>query len=81
MNPVIARLLAGAATTAAAVVAKRAVELGWQRVTGDTPPTAAKVTDDRDLRDLIIWAGVLTASVTLARKLARSSIDRLADEP
>jgi hypothetical protein len=80
VNPVIARLLAGAATTAAAVVAKRAVEFGWERATGNTPPTAANVDDDRDLRDLIIWAAVLTASVALARKLAKGSVERFAED-
>lgn len=80
MNPIIARLLAGAATTAAAVVAKRAVEFGWERATGDAPPTSKDVDGDHDLRDLIIWAAVLTASVTLARKLAKSSVERLADD-
>lgn len=80
MNPIIARLLAGAATTGAAVVAKRAVEFGWERATGDAPPTADKVDGDRDLRDLIIWAAVLTASVTLARKLAKSSVERFAED-
>jgi hypothetical protein len=80
VNPIITRLLAGAATTAAAVVAKRAVEFGWERATGDAPPTAQKVDGDRDLRDLIVWAAVLTASVTLARKLARRSVERLADD-
>lgn len=80
MNPIIARLLAGAATTAAAVVAKRAVEFGWERATGDAPPSAEGISDDRDLRDLIIWAGVLAASVTLARKLAQRSIERFAED-
>jgi len=80
VNPIIARLLAGAATTAAAVVAKRAVEFGWERATGNAPPRADDVEGDRDLRDLIIWAAVLTASVTLARKLAESSVERFAED-
>jgi hypothetical protein len=80
VNPIISRLLVGAATTGAAVVAKRAVEFGWERVTGDSPPTSDKVDGDRDLRDLIIWAAVLTASVTLARKLAKSSVERFAED-
>lgn len=80
MNPIVLRLLAGAATTAAAVVAKRAVELGWERVTGDAPPSAAEASDDRGLRDLIIWTGVLAASVTLARKLAQRGVERFAED-
>ncbi len=80
MNPMITRLLVGSATTAAAVVAKRAVEFGWERATGDRPPTAQDATDDQGLRDLLIWAAVLTASVTLARKIAQSSVERFADD-
>lgn len=80
MNPIVSRLLVGSATTAAAVVAKRAVEFGWERATGDSPPTADRAKDDQGLRDLIIWAAVLTASVTLARKLAKSSVERFAQD-
>ena len=61
MKRLVIRLLTGAASTAAAVVAKRAVELGWERATGDPPPTADGVGDDRDLRDLLVWAAVLAA--------------------
>ncbi len=80
MNALVTRLLAGAATTAAAVVAKRAVEFGWERATGDPPPTADGVDDDRDLRDLLVWAAVLAASVTLAQRLAKRSVDRFAED-
>ena len=80
MNPIVSRLAVGAATSAAAVLAKRAAEFGWEQVTGDPPPTAADATDDRGLRDLIIWAAVLAVSVTIARKLASSTTDRLASD-
>lgn len=80
MNPIVSRLLVGSATTAAAVVAKRAVEFGWERATGDTPPTADRVEDDQGLRDLLIWAAVLTASVALARQLAKSGVERFTDD-
>jgi len=80
MKRLVIRLLTGAATTAAAVIAKRTVEFGWERTTGDPPPTAAGVDDDRGLRDLLVWAAVLAASVTLAQRLARRGIERIADE-
>ena len=69
MNSTVARGLAIAATTAVAAGAKRAAEVGWERVTGDPPPQASDVLDDAGLRDLVLWAAVLTATIALARKL------------
>lgn len=80
MNPLVTRALVTGATTAATMVAKRAVEFGWERATGDTPPTAQDATDDRGLRDLLVWAAVLTVSVTLARQLAKRSVERFAED-
>lgn len=77
MNTIVSKALTIAATSAAAAGAKRATEIGWQRVTGNPPPTAADVDDDRDLRDLVIWVAVVTIAVSVARKIARSGSERL----
>lgn len=77
MNAVVSKALTIAATSAATVGAKRVTEIGWRRVTGDPPPTADEVDNDRDLRDLFIWFVVMTVAVGVARKIARSGSERL----
>jgi hypothetical protein len=77
MNAILSKAVAVAATTAAATGAKRAAELGWERFTGRQPPTAADATNDRDIRDLILWAVVVTVAVGVARVLATKGADRL----
>ncbi len=77
MNAILSKAVAVAATTAAAAGAKRVAEVGWERVTGNEPPTAGDVLDDRDLRDLMVWVAVVTVAVALARKLASKGAQRL----
>lgn len=77
MNAILSKAVAVAATTAAAAGAKRVAEIGWERATGNEPPTAGDVLDDRDLRDLLVWVAVVTVAVALARKLASKGAQRL----
>ena len=77
MNAILSKAVAVAATTAAAAGAKRVAEIGWERATGNRPPTAGDVVNDRDLRDLFAWVAVVTIAVALARKLAEKGADRL----
>jgi hypothetical protein len=72
VNAIVTRLAAAAAATAAAVAARRATELGWKLATGEEPPTVREtaIEDDAELRDLLLWTGLVVASVLLARKLA-----------
>jgi hypothetical protein len=73
----LTKLAVTAAATAAAVAARRAAELGWKVATGDEPPRAGPVGNDRELRDLMAWTGVVVLSVLVARKLAVSKAERL----
>ncbi|TVR37480.1 MAG: DUF4235 domain-containing protein [Nitriliruptor sp.] len=77
MNAILSKAVAVAATTAAAAGAKRVAEIGWERATGNRPPTAVDVVNDRDLRDLVVWVAVVTVAVAVARTLAQKGADRL----
>lgn len=77
MNPFLTKMAATGAAAAAAVAARRAVELGWKLTTGDEPPTAADVTSDTELRDLLVWSAIVAAAVVVARKLAVSTTEDL----
>ena len=77
MNPLLARMVTGAAAAAAAVAARRAAEAGWRLVQGSEPPSASDVADDTQLRDLLLWSAVVAAGVVIARKLAVSQTERL----
>lgn len=77
MNVILARGAAIAATAAATVGAKRVAEFGWERFTGDEPPTAGDVGDDSNLRDLLLWFVVVTTVVAIARTVARKGAQRL----
>lgn len=76
MQALLRRIVAAAAAGAAAVAARKAVELGWALVRDEGPPSAAGVADDRDLRDLLLWSGLVAAAVVVAQKLA---VSRTAD--
>ena len=73
----LSRIVAGAATTAATVAARRGLEFGWRTVKGDDPPIAESLSSDADLRDLFVWSALLLVAVLLARKLAGSATQRL----
>lgn len=77
MGILVTKLAAAGAAAGAAVAARRAVELGWTRIRGEDPPTAADVSDDRDLRDLLLWSAVLAASVMVARRFAANKTEQL----
>lgn len=77
MGTLMTKLAAAGAAAAAAVVARRAVEYGWTQLRGEDPPTAADVQDDTELRELLLWAAVLTGAVVLARKVATSTTEQL----
>lgn len=77
MRGPLTKLAVTAAATAAAVAARRAAELGWKLATGDEPPRPGPVSDDRELRDLMAWTGLVVLSVLVARKLAVSRAERL----
>jgi hypothetical protein len=71
---IVTKLAATAAATVAAVAGRRAAELGWKLATGEEPPSASDhpIEDDAELRDLLLWTGLVVATVLLARKLAFS---------
>jgi hypothetical protein len=71
------KMAATAAAAAAAVAARRAVELGWKLSTGKEPPTAKDLSDDTDLRDLLLWSAVVAGAVLIARKIAVSTTEDL----
>lgn len=82
MNPVVTKLAASVAAGAAAVGARKAVEFGWQRVRDEQPPTMrdGDGEGDRQLRDLMLWAAIVTAAVLVARKVAgRATVKMLGD--
>lgn len=74
---IVRKLAAAGAATAAAVAARRAVELGWTLVRGQEPPTAADVTGDTELRDLLLWSLVVIGAVAVARSVAAGATNSL----
>ena len=77
VNAVLRRMLAAAAAAAAAVAARQAAELGWTLVKDEPPPTAEGVTGDTELRDLLLWSGLVAVAVMLARRIAIGRTERL----
>lgn len=77
MGTLVRKMAAAGAAAAAAVAARRAVEYGWTMVRGDDPPTAADVTGDTELRDLLVWSAVVAGAVIVARKLAAGATENL----
>ncbi len=73
----VQKMMAAGAAAAAAVVARRAVEYGWTLVKDEPPPTAAGLRGDTELRDLLLWSGLVAGAVILARKLATDRTERL----
>ncbi len=71
------KMMAAGAAAAAAVAARRAAEYGWTLVKDEPPPTAAGLSGDTELRDLLLWSGLVAAAVILARKLATDRAERL----
>ena len=81
MNALLRRMIAAGAAAAAAVAARKAVELGWTLVKDEPPPTAQGVRGDTELRDLLLWSGLVAGAVVLARKVASDRTEQLfADE-
>ena len=80
MNAVLRKMIAAAAAAAAAVAARRAVELGWTLAKDEPPPTASGVRGDTELRDLLLWSGLVAGAVVLARKIATDRAERLFDD-
>lgn len=70
----MSKLAASAAATIAAVAGRRAAELGWKLATGEEPPNTQDrdIEDDAELRDVLLWTGVVVVTVLLARKFAFS---------
>jgi hypothetical protein len=73
----LTKLALAATTTAAAIAARRAAELGWKVATGNEPPTPGQVRSDAELRDLMAWTALVVGTVLIARKLAVSRTERL----
>lgn len=73
MNPLVTKLAATAAATGAAVAARKAVEVGWRELRGEEPPTLRDGEGDTHLRDLMLWAAIVTGAVIVAKKLAGST--------
>jgi hypothetical protein len=77
VGTLVRKLAAAGAAAGAAVAARRAVELGWTMVRGEEPPTAADVTGDTELRDLLLWSAVVIGAVAVARSLAAGATVKL----
>jgi hypothetical protein len=77
VGTLVRKMAAAGAAAAAAVAARRAVELGWTMVRGQEPPTAADVTSDTELRDLLVWSAVVIGAVAVARSIAAGATDSL----
>ena len=77
MGTLVRKLAAAGAAAAAAVAARRAVELGWTLARGEDPPSAADVTGDTELRDLLVWSAVVAVAVIVARKVAAGATESL----
>lgn len=77
MGTLVTRIAVTGATAVAAIVARRAVEFGWTALRGEDPPTSGDVSNDTELRDLLLWSAVLAAAIALARKVATSGTRQL----
>jgi hypothetical protein len=77
VNLLVRRMATAGAAAAAAIAARKAVEVGWTMVRGEDPPTAGGVSNDTELRDLLVWSAVLTVAVVVARKVAVSATEDL----
>lgn len=77
MNAAVTRVAASLAATGAAVAARKAVEFGWREWRHEEPPTLKDDEGDRQLRDLMLWLGIMTASVWLAKRLAQSTTTKV----
>lgn len=83
MPAIVTKLATVAAATIAGVAGRRAAELGWKLATGEEPPSTREhdIEDDAELRDVLLWTGLVVVTVLLARKLAVSRTRALmADE-
>jgi hypothetical protein len=76
VNALVRRTIAAAAAGAAAVAARKAVELGWRLARDEPPPTAEGVRGDAELRDLLLWAALVAGAVVLARKVVTDGAER-----
>lgn len=72
MGMLMRRFIAAGVAAGAAVAARRGAELGWTLVRGEDPPTAADVTGDAELRDLVLWSALVAGAVIVARLVAKS---------
>jgi hypothetical protein len=79
---IVSKLAAVAAATLAGVAARRAAELGWKLATGEEPPSTRDhdIEDDAELRDVLLWTGLLVGTVLLARKFAVSRTRALMED-
>jgi hypothetical protein len=77
VNLLVRRMATAGAAAAAAIAARKAVEVGWTMVRGEDPPTSGGVSNDTELRDLLVWSAVLTVAVVVARKVAVSATEDL----
>lgn len=77
MQSLVQKMIAAGVAAAAAVAARRVVEYGWTLVKDEPPPTAAGVRGDTELRDLLLWSGLVAGAVVLARKVASDRTERL----
>jgi hypothetical protein len=61
---------------------RRAAELGWKLATGEEPPSTRDhdIEDDAELRDVLLWTGLLVGTVLLARKFAVSRTRALMED-
>lgn len=81
MGTIVRKLAATGAAAAAAIGARRAVELGWRMVRDEEPPSAADVTGDTELRDLLLWSAIVAVAIIVARKIAVGATEGILGAP
>ncbi len=70
----------GTASAVAVAAGYRLADAGWRAVRHRPPPTADDAVDDAGFRDLLVWAGVLTGSVYVARRAVLAVLQRTVGE-
>jgi hypothetical protein len=73
---IVTRAVSGIAGAAAAYLARKAIMLGWNRITGKEPPEHPE-DPQVALREALGWALVVGTGVSIARLLAARAVSRM----
>ena len=76
MRTLLIRMAVAGATAGAAVGARKAAEAGWRAYRGEEPPAGNPLSSENDLRDVLLWTGVVAGSVYVAKRLASAATER-----